>query len=56
MNNNNIDLHSSLKGGVGENIEVNKPFILVSQHPVTTEFGEGEDDWWNYRRRIDRRN
>lgn len=28
--------------GVGDNIDINKPFILVSQHPVTTEYGEGE--------------
>lgn len=31
------------KEGVGtENIDLEKPFLLVSQHPVTTEFGEGE--------------
>ncbi|MGQ0512033.1 MAG: UDP-N-acetylglucosamine 2-epimerase [Betaproteobacteria bacterium] len=28
--------------GVGERLDVNKPFVLLSQHPVTTEFGEGE--------------
>jgi UDP-hydrolysing UDP-N-acetyl-D-glucosamine 2-epimerase len=28
--------------GVGEILDLNQPFILVSQHPVTTEFGEGE--------------
>jgi UDP-hydrolysing UDP-N-acetyl-D-glucosamine 2-epimerase len=30
------------KEGVGETFNINKPFILVSQHPVTTEFGAGE--------------
>lgn len=28
--------------GVGEKLDLLKPFLLVSQHPVTTEFGEGE--------------
>jgi UDP-hydrolysing UDP-N-acetyl-D-glucosamine 2-epimerase len=28
--------------GVGNIFDINQPFILVSQHPVTTEFGEGE--------------
>ncbi|SKB93687.1 UDP-N-acetylglucosamine 2-epimerase [Daejeonella lutea] len=28
--------------GVGDVIDLDKPFILVSQHPVTTEYGEGE--------------
>jgi UDP-hydrolysing UDP-N-acetyl-D-glucosamine 2-epimerase len=28
--------------GVGNIIDMSKPFILVSQHPVTTEYGEGE--------------
>jgi UDP-hydrolysing UDP-N-acetyl-D-glucosamine 2-epimerase len=30
------------KDGVGAALDLSKPFILVSQHPVTTEFGEGE--------------
>ena len=30
-------------GGVGHTIDWEKPFILVSQHPVTTEFGSAED-------------
>jgi UDP-hydrolysing UDP-N-acetyl-D-glucosamine 2-epimerase len=30
------------KDGVGAELDLSKPFILVSQHPVTTEFGEGE--------------
>lgn len=28
--------------GVGDKFPLNEPFILVSQHPVTTEYGEGE--------------
>ena len=27
-------------GGVGEKFDLNKPYLLVSQHPVTTEYGE----------------
>ena len=29
--------------GVGGHIETNAPFLLVSQHPVTTEYGQSED-------------
>ena len=28
--------------GVGARLDVHKPFVLLSQHPVTTEYGEGE--------------
>ncbi len=28
--------------GVGERFSIDEPFVLVSQHPVTTEYGEGE--------------
>lgn len=28
--------------GVGDRLDLDEPFILVSQHPVTTEYGEGE--------------
>jgi UDP-hydrolysing UDP-N-acetyl-D-glucosamine 2-epimerase len=28
--------------GVGTGLDLSKPFVIVSQHPVTTEFGEGE--------------
>ena len=28
--------------GVGAHITLDRPFLLVSQHPVTTEYGEGE--------------
>ena len=30
-------------GGVGEKLDLTNDFILVSQHPVTTEYGEGEN-------------
>ena len=30
------------KDGVGEPFDINQPFLLISQHPVTTEFGSGE--------------
>jgi UDP-hydrolysing UDP-N-acetyl-D-glucosamine 2-epimerase len=29
--------------GVGDSLDLSKPFLLVSQHPVTTEYGEGLD-------------
>ena len=29
--------------GVGGHISTEKPFLLVSQHPITTEYGRGED-------------
>jgi UDP-hydrolysing UDP-N-acetyl-D-glucosamine 2-epimerase len=35
-------LEESLAVGVGGNVNIDEPFILVSQHPVTTEYGEGE--------------
>ncbi len=28
--------------GVGDSFDLSKPFLLISQHPVTTEYGEGE--------------
>lgn len=28
--------------GVGEKFSLNDPFLLISQHPVTTEYGQGE--------------
>lgn len=30
-----------MKAGVGDRFDLNEPFLLVSQHPVTTEYGEG---------------
>ena len=41
-----IDVDSLSKSlstdGVGSPIDLSQPFLLVSQHPVTTEYGEGE--------------
>lgn len=36
-----IDKHI-FEVGVGSPVDVSKPFVIVSQHPVTTEYGEGE--------------
>lgn len=33
----------AVQGGVGEPVDINAPFILVSQHPVTTEYGYGQE-------------
>ena len=41
-----LNLKSFLEGGVGKGIDIDKPFILISQHPVTTEYGEGESQIW----------
>lgn len=36
-------LHNdSLKSGVGDPVDPEQPFLIVSQHPVTTEFGAGQ--------------
>jgi UDP-hydrolysing UDP-N-acetyl-D-glucosamine 2-epimerase len=32
--------------GVGANIDPSKPFLLVNQHPVTTEYGHGREQIW----------
>jgi UDP-hydrolysing UDP-N-acetyl-D-glucosamine 2-epimerase len=32
--------------GVGAHIDVTRPFLLVNQHPVTTEYGQGKDQIW----------
>lgn len=32
--------------GVGDRLELSEPFVLVSQHPVTTEYGQGERQIW----------
>jgi UDP-hydrolysing UDP-N-acetyl-D-glucosamine 2-epimerase len=38
-----MDLTASLfNTGVGEALDLNEPFLVVSQHPVTTEYGAGE--------------
>lgn len=31
-----------LNEGVGANLNLNKPFLILSQHPITTEYGDGE--------------
>jgi len=36
------DFSKICQEGVGNAVDFNKPFVLVSQHPVTTEYGEGE--------------
>ena len=40
---NNIFKTNITKNGVGNYVDLTKPFLLVSQHPVTTEFGSGEE-------------
>jgi UDP-hydrolysing UDP-N-acetyl-D-glucosamine 2-epimerase len=35
-----------LKEGVGASVDFDRPFLLISQHPVTTEYGEGEKQIW----------
>jgi UDP-hydrolysing UDP-N-acetyl-D-glucosamine 2-epimerase len=42
LNNVPENLDESLSEGVGDKININEPFIIVSQHPVTTEYGDGE--------------
>jgi UDP-hydrolysing UDP-N-acetyl-D-glucosamine 2-epimerase len=32
--------------GVGAHIDVTRPFLLVNQHPVTTEYGQGRQQIW----------
>ena len=32
--------------GVGAHIDVTRPFLLVNQHPVTTEYGQGRRQIW----------
>jgi len=32
--------------GVGAHIDVTQPFLLVNQHPVTTEYGQGRQQIW----------
>ena len=37
-----VDLSWINKEGVGSKVDLEQPFILLSQHPVTTEYGAGE--------------
>jgi UDP-hydrolysing UDP-N-acetyl-D-glucosamine 2-epimerase len=32
--------------GVGAHIDPSQPFLLVNQHPVTTEYGQGKEQIW----------
>jgi UDP-hydrolysing UDP-N-acetyl-D-glucosamine 2-epimerase len=32
--------------GVGAHVDLTKPFLLVNQHPVTTEYGQGKQQIW----------
>ena len=36
------ELSGMFAEGVGDALDLDRPFVLVSQHPVTTEYGEGE--------------
>ncbi len=31
-----------MEGGVGDPVDISAPFVIVSQHPVTTEYGEAQ--------------
>jgi UDP-hydrolysing UDP-N-acetyl-D-glucosamine 2-epimerase len=37
------DMDQIFLQGAGEGINLHEPFVLLSQHPVTTEYGEGEN-------------
>ncbi len=41
-NDTETDLASIEKNGVGGHVDIDKPFLIVNQHPVTTEYGQGE--------------
>ena len=44
INNSKFDLNKIInKYGVGSDINTNKPFITIMNHPVTTEYGTGEN-------------
>lgn len=38
----NLNTKIKIPTGVGDNVNVTKPFLLVSQHPVTTEYSNSE--------------
>lgn len=40
QNNGHLE-NGALHKGVGDPVDVDKPFVIVSQHPVTTEYGAG---------------
>ena len=35
-----------MREGVGGHIDLSEPFLLVNQHPVTTEYGQGKKQIW----------
>ncbi len=37
-----INTNDLFSQGVGDHLDLENPFLLVSQHPVTTEYGDGE--------------
>ena len=37
-----ITSNGIMEGGVGDPVDINAPFVIVSQHPVTTEYGEAQ--------------
>ncbi|MCG8526606.1 MAG: UDP-N-acetylglucosamine 2-epimerase [Opitutales bacterium] len=41
-----IDISHIFEKGVGSEIDLNRPYLLVSQHPVTTEYGKAEKQIW----------
>lgn len=44
LNDSDISLEATMfDKGVGEKLNFGEPFVLVSQHPVTTEYGAGEE-------------
>ena len=47
-----VDMSSIVTEGVGDKIDITKPFVLLSQHPVTTEYGKGEEQILNSLRAI----
>jgi UDP-hydrolysing UDP-N-acetyl-D-glucosamine 2-epimerase len=47
-----VDMSPIESEGVGGAIDITEPFIILSQHPVTTEYGEGEQQILNSLRAI----
>ena len=47
-----VDLNHLFDDGVGHKLDIGQPFILLSQHPVTTEYGSGEEQINNSLRAI----
>ncbi len=47
-----VDMSPITTEGVGDSIDISNPFIILSQHPVTTEYGAGEQQILNSLRAI----